>query len=363
MATRRWVLLFAGVLACCGWGLVVAGMLVGCATAARDADELDDDAMEGEAEEPSCDEVCSGACLETAGSTAGACVDGICVCDGPEDSPPLHDPVPGQGCDLDILFVVDSSGSMMDAAASLAEVAFPSFADELEQYPDLGSYRVAVKNHLYGENEVTDGSFVQDSLFLTSGWPQGQPHDAFDCEEMPSVDCEFASGASWMVGPGETLRDEFRCVGSLACHQNLYTGEQTLQGGLEGLRFPENQGFLREEALLVVVYITDEDDQSGLAPQDIRQALLQIKGGDERYVVVLTLGGPEVGSVEVNPITHAVGCVSDRYGAIEQTPRLKSFSGLFGTRGLHYDLCRDDISSALTNAIDALEMSCQDIIF
>lgn len=91
--------------------------------------------------------------------------------------------------------------------------------------------------------------------------------------------------------------------------------------------------------------------------------LLGLKDGDERYVVVLTLGGPEEGSVEVSPITHAVGCVSDRYGAIEQTPQLLAFSRLFGSRGLHYDLFRDDIGSVLTNAIDALEMSCQDIIW
>ena len=35
---------------------------------------------------------------------------------------------------------------------------------------------------------------------------------------------------------------------------------------------------------------------------------------------------------------------------------------MFGTRGVHYDLCEDDISTALTSAIDALEISCHDIL-
>jgi hypothetical protein len=57
-----------------------------------------------------------------------------------------------------------------------------------------------------------------------------------------------------------------------------------------------------------------------------------------------------------------MGCVSEQYGATEETPRIIGFTGLFGSRGLHYDLCEDDISSALTSAIDALEMSCSVIL-
>lgn len=316
---------------------------------------------------------CFDACLLVGYEDGGLCVDGECVCEGMQEGEPdagedvLEDPVPDGShptgtCDIDILFVVDTSGSMMDAAENLAEAAFPNFAGELETYPELGKYRVAVTTHLYGQNEVTDGVMVQDSLFLTQGWPVGQPHDAFDCEEVPSVECGFGSGESWMVGPSSTLHDEFACVGRVACHQNVYIGEPTLQAGLEALRFPDNSGFLREDALLVVVYITDEDDQSTMAPAPLRENILALKGGDEKYVVVLTLGGPMVGTVEVNSVTHAMGCISDYYGATEQTPRLIEFSGLFGARGLHYNLCDDDISSALTSAIDALETSCGEIL-
>ncbi len=279
--------------------------------------------------------------------------------DGPVDA--THDGPPDT-CHIDILFVIDTSGSMMDAADHLATVAFPDFAQQLGDHPDLAIFRVAVTNHLYGENEVTDGVFVQDSLFLTMGWPPDQPHEFLPCRELPSVECEFASGQSWMVGPSATLVEEFGCVGSVACHQNVTLGEPTLQAGLEALMFPGNAGFLRDDALLAVVFITDEDDQSSMALADLHDDLLDLKGGDERYVVVLTLGGPREGTMEVNPLTHAMGCMSTLYGAIEQTPRLMDFAFAFAGRGLHYDLCEDDISTALTSAIDALEISCHDIL-
>jgi len=264
-------------------------------------------------------------------------------------------------CDIDILFTIDTSGSMMDAAENLAEVAFPCFADELIKYPNLGKIRVAVTNNLYGELELGE-QMVQHSSFLAMGWPQGQPHDAFDCEEMPTVDCDFSSGKDWMTGPSDDLLDEFACVGRVACQQDVIVGEPTLQAGLEALRFSDNADFLREDALLVMVYITDEEDQSSLGPSGIRDALINLKDGREEYVVVLTMGGPQVGTVVVNEVTKAKGCISPDYGGTEQTPKVISFSELFGDRGLHYDLCKDDLCGALTMAIDALEMSCNEII-
>lgn len=318
---------------------------------------------------------CYEACQLSGYEIGGFCVDGTCICEGEvadagvdtaEDTAGDNIPRPDSEhpgtCDIDILFVIDTSGSMMDAAENLAHAAFPNFANELETYPQLGKYRVAVTTHLYGENEVTEGTFIQDSLFLTKGWPAGQEHDSFWCEELPTVDCNFASGETWMTGPSPTLHNEFACVGRVACHQNLYVDEPTLQAGLEALRFPVNSGFLREHALLLVVFITDERDRSPLPLSRIYDNILALKGGDEKYVVALTLAGPRVGTVEINYITRAMGCISDYYGAIEETPHIIEFSEMFGTRGLHYNLCEDDISSALTSAIDALEMSCEEIL-
>jgi len=307
---------------------------------------------------------CTKECNDKGFSGAHFCnTEGTCVCTGEgEDSGLNGDSGNSTGsCDIDILIVFDTSGSMMDAAENLASVAFPCFADELVKYPHLGKIRVALTDHLYGTGTVGTET-VQHSAFLTKGWPVGQPHDAFNCEEIPTVDCHFSSGQSWMEGPSDTLYDEFACVGRVACEENATVTEPTLQAGLESLRFPDNASFLREKALLVTVFITDEDDQSSLNITSIHDEILKLKGGDEKFVVALTMGGPQKGTVEVNSVTHKMGCISSNYGGTEETPKLIEFSKLFGTRGLHYNMCDTDLCGAFTNAIDALKMSCNQII-
>jgi len=339
---------------------------------------------------------CSEACRLAGYEAGGFCVEGECICEGIEKpdagEDAVEDPIPDDGhttgsCDIDILFVIDTSGSMFDAAKSLREVGFPSFIQQLEEYSGLGTYRVAVTNHLYGQNPA-DSLTVDDSLFLTVGYDpnyecqnladgcdsQGHEYEElaggygyYLCDDVPemahTVGCSFASGQTWMEGPSTALLDEFLCVGNIACHQSESFDEPTLRAGVEALRYSGNQDFLRQEALLVLVYLTDEEDSSeGMTYQQMHDEILALKGGDERYVVVVTMAGPEVGTEELNIITHEMGCTSELYGAVYETPRIIGFTGLFGARGRHYNLCEDDLSTALTDALDRLEMSCAEIL-
>jgi hypothetical protein len=276
-----------------------------------------------------------------------------------------------QTCDIDFLFIVDTSASMLDAMETLATEAFPNFVRELEAYPSLGTYRVAVKSQLYGERTASGGVLVDDSLFLTAGWPPGLPHEDSGgmplCTEVPSAECHYASGERWMEGPSASLAAEFACVGHVACRGDDALGEPSIRAGLEALGHRGSAGFLRSGALLVVVILTDEDDQSDCDPDtglcetpigEFRERYLALKGGDERFVALLALGGPRTGT----PIGPGIACMSPAYGEFSFAPRLWAFADAFGSRGRAYDLCTQDISSALTSAIDTLELSCDVII-
>ena len=271
---------------------------------------------------------CTTQCLG-AGFSAGSCQGGTCICQGSDGGTDAevadvteHPPYEGTAgeCDVDILFVYDTSGSMMDAVGPLTTEAFPGFAEALSSYPHLGSVRVAVKTNLFGEHAFDNGGVgfscdggveetVQTSLFLTSGWDSGEPHDAHCCEEIPPVDCGFASGLGWLEGPSATMLDEFACAANVPCQQDVFAGEPTLEAGLKGLQYDGNAGFLRDGAVLLVVFITDEEDQSSMTIQSMHDGLLALKGGDERYLGVVTIAGPRVGTVEVNPVYHTMGCI------------------------------------------------------
>jgi len=98
-----------------------------------------------------------------------------------------------------------------------------------------------------------------------------------------------------------------------------------------------------------------------MAIEAIRDGLIDIKGGDERFVVIVTIAGPLKGTAEINSVTHAKGCFSPDYGGTEETPKIMEFAALFGERGRHYDMCEDDLSTALDNALDQLETSCSEV--
>ncbi|MDD5309939.1 MAG: hypothetical protein PHU25_21690 [Deltaproteobacteria bacterium] len=344
---------------------------------------------------------CISAC-EDKGEQSGQCVDGMCICgaadaggdtdsdaDSDSDADGDTDTGPGTGsCDIDILMVLDTSGSMFDAAKNLREVAFPSFIGQLTNYPKVSTFRLGVVRHMYGENPAGSMGNVNDSLLITQGYDPGyqcqnlvdgcdaEGHEYEDlggglayylCDDVPEmqhqVDCNFASGKSWMEGPSDTFEDEFLCVGSFACHQYADLNERPIRAAVEALKAPENAEFLRPEALLVVILLTDENDKStGMTNQEVHDAILALKGGDEKYVVVLSLAGPQKGTVEINPITQEKGCVSDDYGKLAECPKIVQFTKLFGTRGLHLDLCKDDLSTALTKTIDQLQLSCDEVV-
>jgi len=325
---------------------------------------------------------CTNACLGT-GLPGGFCLGNLCVCEGSDggtdsdatdiaDRPPSD--IPAEQCDVDILFVYDTSGSMMDAVGPLTTEAFPGFADALAAYPHLGTVHVGVKTNLFGEHAFENGGVgfscdggveetIQTSLFLTSGWDTGEPHDSHCCEEIPPVNCGFASGQRWIEGPSSTMLDEFACAANVPCQEDVVAGEPTLEAGLRGLQHDGNAGFLREGAVLLVVFITDEEDQSSQTIQSMHDGLVALKGGDERYVGVVTIAGPRVGTVEVNSVTHTMGCTGI-YGGTEETPRIMDFTALFGDKGVHYEMCGDnDLSGALTAGLEMLKLRCDEIIF
>jgi hypothetical protein len=279
----------------------------------------------------------------------------------------------GDNCDVDILFVYDTSGSMMDAVGPLRDAAFPTFAEALATYPDLGTVHVGVTTNLFGEHDFENGGegfscegaveeTVQTSYLLTDGWDPGEPHDAYCCEEIPDLDCAFASGQRWIEGPSDTMLDEFACVANVPCQEDVLSGEPTLEAGLKTLQYDGNAGFIRDGALLVVVFITDEEDQSSMTAAAIHDGLLELKGGDEEYVAVVTIAGKADGTEVVNDVTGALGCFGE-YGGTENTPDIIAFTELFGTRGVSFAMCDDnDMSGALGAAFDVLELSCNEII-
>lgn len=264
---------------------------------------------------------------------------------------------------LDIVFAVDPSGSMDEEMAAMGSEIFPAFAETLLNVSEgLEDYRAGTLDAC-----PTPAAFNTSGEGLTNG-----PGD--------DVACNFAGGQPWIEATPESdpaaVTAEFQCVGTIdrtdyegrvtagACNGNN-DDEQPVKAIITALTPPfsmnENAGFVRDDAVLVVIAMTDEDELNdpdldppdlNLTPQQLYDQLVAVKG-DVKDMVFLGIGGgvPD-------------GCEGDggEYGTAIPATRLSAVTDLFKAqeRGVYWDLCEGQLQDGLAEALTVIEQACDE---
>lgn len=242
--------------------------------------------------------------------------------------------LPPQACKrVDLVIAVDDSGSMTEEMQAMRSQVFPAFATALLKIGGgLEDYRVAVLD-----------ACPTPATYHTRG---------------NVGECAFESQQVWMDSSSTDLVGEFQCVGDIYSGDAQCSGknddEQPASAALAALSAPyaagENAGFLRDDALLVVIAITDEDEQPVPAATDaeLYNKLVGIKG-DVRKMVFLGIGGSQ-------------DC-QGVYGQAKQAQQLKALTDRFTTekRGVFWDLCQGKLEDGLTAAMKVIEEACNDL--
>ena len=262
-------------------------------------------------------------------------------------------------CAIDFLFVIDNSGSMEDEQQNLAD-SVPEFIKTVQsEIENLDDYHIGVV--------VTDDSFANvDGCNELGGLvvqTQGQNSSNQNCGP-------YANGLNFMT-PEDDLTEAFTCAAKPGTGGR--PNEVPIDAMLEALSDPLgqpgrcNEGFLRDEALLVTIIITDEEDdhEFGLEdfgsagdPPDWHERLLKIKGGDPRRIVVLGLIGTEAPN-ECDPLVEPDQQVPDTGAQISR--RLISFIEMMGDRGFVGDVCAENYDPFFEDAISVIDLACQDL--
>ena len=191
--------------------------------------------------------------------TITACAAALWACTGhplqaPDPQPEIQTDLPfsvSPENKLDVIFLVDNSRSMAQEQASLAR-NFPLFMRELQNLGEL-DLQLAVISSDVGAGGINNDNCREtghSGIFRTGN------------------NCGLAPGATFLtVGrdgsknfTGE-LTDVFGCVATLGTGGCGY--EHQLQSLRTALYRPEQMNFLRPDAHLAIVLITDEDDCSG----------------------------------------------------------------------------------------------------
>jgi hypothetical protein len=238
---------------------------------------------------------------------------------------------------VDVLFSVDPSGSMVTELAAMSGDVFPDFAAALINVGDqLETYRVGVID-----------SCPDPANLHTRGESTGE--------------CNFQGGNVWMEHSSTALNDEFECVGDIYKESNCSGAnddEQPASAACTALSDPwisnENAGFVRDDALLVIVAITDEDEQPvpDATAEEVFNCLVAIKG-DVRRIVFLGIGGgpPD-------------GCIDPEgpYGKAEYAEKLLAITEMFMAedRGVWWDLCEGQLGDGLAEAMAVIDTACDD---
>jgi hypothetical protein len=309
---------------------------------------------------------------------------------------------------LDVLFVIDDSGSTRDKQQVFAQ-NYKNFVAKLAEFPSgLPNLHLGVITSSIDVGRDV-GAAVCHPASGTNGALINAPRDPRATCAQPTTDRFLADlavpGGGRMVNYSGTLPDALSCissVGDAGC--GLEAPLEAIKRALDGSH-PENAGFVRRGALLAVVILTDEDDCSadpqlfaqtpvagdsrdftcalaayqcnpsisamgmhagcrvrhdGLLrdPRDYANFLTGLKG-PAGVAVALVAGDPTpsiaTGALTM-PIRQSVAVLPSCSATINGTLaigrpalRLDEFRGVFGDRGLFRSVCQADYSGALSD--------------
>lgn len=249
------------------------------------------------------------------------------------------------GCQgIDFLFVIDNSTSMAVQQAQLL-ASFPGFINAIQTSLDgVTSYHVGVvSSDDYIGNEPGCTS-IGDLVTQTAGFGSSD-----------SVCGPFASGLRFATDE-DNLETVFPCIAQVgASGSPLERPVTATVAALDPAKAEPgacNEGFIREDAILVVVIVTDDPpylpEMDDANPQTDTSgwydAVIAAKGGKAESVVMIGfVPTPEDSSCAPIP---------------QYSPNLVDFIEEFGEQGVMGSVCAADFGPLFASAIGTIETTC-----
>jgi hypothetical protein len=256
---------------------------------------------------------------------------------GEEMPPPPPAPTPEPCAKIDFLFVVDDSYSMYEEQSNLAQ-NFPKFLEVIDNYINsAGSfldYRLAVTTTGVTTAE-NNGSGAMNGAFRAGCGLDVPFVQRSDFEVADTFACRAAVG---LDGP--------------AVEMPVLATERALS---DRIADGTNGDFLRDDALLAVIILTDEDDcanyDGGIADSECHADMADavaffdnLKGERSKWALSVIAGETDCSSA---------------FGSADQANRLMEMVNLTGENGVFNSICEGDLTPALTESIDTFSAACE----
>jgi hypothetical protein len=251
------------------------------------------------------------------------------------------------GCQgIDFLFVIDNSGSMTQQQTQLL-ASFSGFIDAIQtSLENVDSYHVGVVTSDNYAGNAPGCNTIGDLVTQTSGFGSSN-----------AVCGPFAAGQRFATDQDD-LQQVFPCIAQVGTSGSPI--EQPVTATVAALDPANaaagacNEGFIREDAILVVVIVTDDppnsfdfdDAHAGTDTSGWFDAVVAAKGGDVESVVM-------IGFV---PLDAAATCT---FGV---SPNLINFVEAFGEQGVLASICEPDYAPIFASSIETIETTCDNFI-
>jgi hypothetical protein len=260
---------------------------------------------------------------------------------------------------MDILFVIDNSGSMKEEQDNLAE-NFPKFIETINDFKSGDGknldYRIAVTTT---SRDVTVGN-PGGGLFGGGGEQVTGDNGAF---RHPRT-CKMQRG--WLERSDANLENTFSCVAKVGIDgSGLEMPLDVMKLALsDRVKDGTNAGFLRDDALLAIVMLTDENDCS-------LQGSKVSKGSDKEICAnnPLTKVGDYVSFLDGLKKAHgrwATAVIagerdcSSKFGQADAASRLQDFVTATGKTGKFSSICQGDLNQSLKDALNTFDVACKE---
>ena len=280
--------------------------------------------------------------------------------------PDLGDPPP-VGCKgkIDFLFVISAAGTMQAFQERLIE-SFPGFIAAIEQ--QVSDFDV----HILVANVDTVWGIPDCSVCSSSCDPQGSPPlcgaAVQSCDEQLGAGvtfprgsgasnqrCALAGGNSFITRDEPGLADAFACVARVGLSGGSRTAEAMLEALGPELNGPGGcqEGFLRDDALLVVTIINDgyDVDSAGTAQSWIEALRAAKHEDDDAFAVLVLTTDVDVGPWEL--------CLPGEYSPNKNPLRLLA-DGV--EHGFIASICEESYAPFFVTAVDSIVSLCEGFV-
>lgn len=247
---------------------------------------------------------------------------------------------------MDIVFVIDNSGSMQQEQDNLGD-NFPKFIQVINDYKTKSGapldYRVAVI--------TTDdkNSGLDKGKFRTTPGAGGGNCNAGD------------SSKKWFSRGDTNVASEFTCRARAGISgDNVERGLECMKSSVtnritDGSNAMNGEGFVRDDALLAFVIISDEDDGgsdnngTGNPVKDAASYTADFDGlkGDRAKWASAIIAGP------------GPGVCTSAFGNAAEAVRYKNFISAVGKNGIFSSICSGDLTKGLSDALAVFDAACK----